>query len=178
MIINIHGFGGQGANTKYMWLRAAYPNEEIYYKTFDYSREAPEFILSHYADRVREGIARGEKIKIVGTSWGGFFAYCLNAMFPDSPTILINPSLNPHLSKRILDIDMNILRAYTPIMGRYMLRHSDKCHVICGDQDEVIVHKYLTIPIFSPANIHTFPLAHDFDIASEFEVQEIITTHF
>ena len=178
MIINIHGFGGKGTNTKYIWLRTVYAEEEIYHKTFDYSRESPAVIFSHYAAKVEEGLARGEQVKIIGTSWGGFFAYCLNARYPESPTILFNPSLNPHLSKRILDVDLDILRAYTPLMGQYMLRHSDKCHVIVGEQDEVINHKYLTLPMFSPANIHAFHLGHDFDIACEEGPQSLVVRIF
>ena len=37
MFINIHGFGGQGENTKYLWLRKTYPEEEIFCLTFDYT---------------------------------------------------------------------------------------------------------------------------------------------
>ncbi len=178
MIINIHGFGSQGTNTKYLWLKTVCPNEEIYCRTFDYSRENPNMILFHYAAKVEDGLSRGEAVKIIGTSWGGFFAYCLNAMYPDCPTILCNPSLNPHLAKRIVDIDWDILQAYTPIIGKYMLRHSDKCHVIMGCLDEVIDHKYLTAPIFSRAKLHTFPLGHDFDISKEAGPQEVVMECF
>ena len=58
MIINIHGFGGKGENTKYLWLRKAYPDEDIHCRTFDYSATAPGEILSHYAGQAREVLGR------------------------------------------------------------------------------------------------------------------------
>ena len=179
MIINIHGFGGKGENTKYLWLRKAYPDEDIHHRTFDYSATAPGEILSHYAGQAREALGRGEPVRFLGTSWGGFFAYCLNVLFPDCPTVLVNPSLNPHLARKFLDIEADVLRNYAALFGEHMLRHSpETCLAIVGTRDEVIPHAWVTEPIFHEGGVRRFDVAHDFDIEAETEIGRAIMEHF
>lgn len=180
MIINIHGFGGKGNNSKYNWLKENYPEENIYYKTFNYSKDNPEFILEHYINKINKAIKNSDSIKIVATSWGGFFGYCLSCIFDYIPTILINPSLNPHLSKRIVNkkIDKNILRSYMGIFSKYIFNHRSNCVAICGVNDTVINHDILTYPIFSSNSIYKFNIEHNFDIFKEKDIGNIIRNHF
>lgn len=179
MIINIHGFGGDKENSVYRWLKSARPSEIIYGKTYDYLTSQPETILDHYRLVLFDAINRGEKVGVIGTSWGGFFAYCLNADFPEVPTILINPSLNPHLSSRVTEFDRRILMNYFPIFGKHILRHSDQSiRVILGIADEVIHHEYLTTSIFIKDSVETFNgISHHFDVSEFPEIQKVILKH-
>ena len=179
MFINIHGFGGQGENTKYLWLRKTYPEEEIFCPTFDYTTAHPEEVLSRYEAEVRAQVKAGRSVRIVGTSWGGFFAYCLNALFPNLPTVLVNPSLNPYLSRRYAELNHDLLLEYVGVLGRHMLRHSDaSCAVIIGSRDEVIPHEVVTIPIFAPESVHRFDVQHNFDMDAEPELPRLMMEHF
>lgn len=179
MFVNIHGYGGQGENTKYRWLRKTYPGEGIFCPTFDYASAHPEEILSLYATEVRARLGAGEQVKIIGTSWGGFFAYCLNVLFPRLPAVLVNPSLNPHLSGRYADVERGLLLEYVELMGRHMLRHNDgSCAVIIGMRDEVIPHEAATAPLFAPSSLHRFDVQHSFDMDAETELTCAIKEHF
>ena len=179
MFINIHGFGGQGENTKYLWLRKTYPEEEIFCPTFNYTTEHPEEVLSRYEAEVRAQVGAGRAVRIVGTSWGGFFAYCLNALFPNLPTVLVNPSLNPHLSRCYAMLDHGLLLEYLEVLSRHMLRHSDaSCAVVIGSRDEVIAHEAVTAPIFAPGSVHRFDVQHSFDMDEEPELPRFMMEHF
>ena len=115
----------------------------------------------------------------MGTSWGGFFAYCLNALFPNLPTVLVNSSLNPYLSRRYAELNHDLLLEYVGVLGRHMLRHSDaSCAVIIGSRDEIIPHEVVTIPIFAPESIHRFDVQHSFDMDAEPELPRCMMEHF
>ena len=180
MIINIHGFGGRGDNQKYHWLKKKYPNETIYYKNFDYENENPEFIFSHYLSIIRENINK-EKIKIMATSWGGFFGYCLSCVYNNIPTILINPNLNPHLSNNRIK-DINKRKRYLDIYSVFTFNNKNNCIGIIGENDELINHNIMTLPILS--NIYKINCGHEINIDDDYNVEgvgsleSIILNHF
>jgi hypothetical protein len=156
MIINIHGFTGSGGNTKYRWLKAHVPHHEIHSPTFDYATLSPESILQRLADKVTahvetqpSGVAA---LYALGSSLGGFFARCLNLLFPQMTTVLINPSLAPFLTLRGY-IDC---KAYLALFTRLAYRDDtlaggqSRLRVIIGDSDEIINHEILTKPLLPP----------------------------
>ena len=93
--------------------------------------------------------------------------------------MLVNPSLNPHLARKFLDIEADVLRSYAALFGEHMLRHSpETCLAIVGTRDEVIPHAWVTEPIFHEGGVRRFDVAHDFDIEAETEIGWAIMEHF
>jgi pimeloyl-ACP methyl ester carboxylesterase len=156
MIINIHGFTGSGDNTKYRWLKAHVPHHEIHSPTFDYAAVSPESILQQLADKVSAHMEAqppgAAPLHALGSSLGGFFARCLNLLFPQITTVLINPSLVPFLTLRGY-IDC---KAYLALFARLAYRddtlagEQSRLRVIIGDSDELINHELLTKPLLPP----------------------------
>ena len=179
MIINIHGFGGNKENSVYRWLKKERPDEEIYGKTYDYASAQPDAVLDYYRMVVSKEVNHGNRVGIIGTSWGGFFAYCLNAEFPELNTILINPMLNPHLTDIRKHIPDRIFMNYFKLFGEHALRHNNKSiKVIIGADDEVFEHKYLTEPMFDQRAICKYEgLTHHFDISEHYEIQSVVLNH-
>ncbi|MDR2801112.1 MAG: hypothetical protein LBB52_07600 [Desulfovibrio sp.] len=157
MIVNIHGFTGSGDNTKYRWLRENFPQRRIFSPTFDYVAMSPENILGRLADGVSSYLAAKPPIVpalcVLGSGMGAFFARCLNLMFPEVTTVLINPALAPFLTLRG-HIDC---RAYLGLFARLAYKDDGisagegELHVIIGDSDELINHELLTKPLLPPA---------------------------
>ncbi|MDR1872498.1 MAG: hypothetical protein LBS60_11375 [Deltaproteobacteria bacterium] len=160
MIINLHGFTGHGANSKYDWLKANLPNQPIFAPDLDYKKETPERIFGFLEEKVRSFLANPaiSEVAILGSSLGAFFARSLNIVFPMITTVLINPALAPFITLRGL-VDS---RAYLALFARLtfldddLLAESLKLHLIIGDQDELINHEVLTKPLLPPnlTNIH------------------------
>jgi predicted esterase YcpF (UPF0227 family) len=155
MIINIHGFTGNGDNTKYRWLAANIRNHEFFSPTVDYCRRSPASILRQLHDRaaayLRDRPADAPGLYVLGSSLGAFFARCLNLMLPDAVTVLINPALVPFLTLRG-HIDC---KAYLALFAKFAFRDDDagdggRLHVIIGDSDELIDHEKMTRPLLPP----------------------------
>ena len=146
MIINIHGLGSNGENSKYAWLRENAPGREIWSPAIDYENtngnDILEFLIGHVPEK-RSGVYA------VGSSMGGFFARVLNQIFPDVTAILINPALAPFIGLRgVVDC-----QAYIEIAARYAFSDDENwrnLHVIAGDSDELIDHKAVTVKMLPP----------------------------
>ena len=154
MIINIHGFSGEGNNSKYKWLCENIPCHDIYSPSLSYVSENPQSILEHLLNRVdfylRENPDNPMGVYIVGNSMGGFFARSVNQILPSVTAILINPSLTPfltlgeHLGSSQCQNYLNLLARYT---YKDEFANRERLHVIIGDSDEVIDHDKLTKPL-------------------------------
>jgi predicted esterase YcpF (UPF0227 family) len=156
MIINIHGFAGRGANSKYEWLKANLPGRRIIAPDIRYVATPPEEILSFFVAKIHSFLSIPDPgspgLVVLGSSLGGFFARCLNVMFPQIVVILINPALAPFVTLRGLLND----RAYLSLFSRLTF-HDDEANaderllnVIVGDSDELIDHERLTKPLLPP----------------------------
>ncbi|MDR2529464.1 MAG: hypothetical protein LBD04_10715 [Synergistaceae bacterium] len=152
MIINIHGFGGEGNNSKYRWLCENFPRHAIYSPTFHYGTEEPGGILEHLKNKAeacrRENPGSETSVYVVGNSLGGFFAWLLNQAYPRVPAILINPSLVPFLN--LWDrIPERLCRMYLKLTASRVCEEGggDRLHVIVGDADEHIDHERMTRPM-------------------------------
>jgi hypothetical protein len=185
MIINIHGFGGEGNNSKYKWLCENVPRHDIYSPTFNYAVEDPKDILDHLLDTVYALHEEnpGNSIYVVGNSMGGFFARRVNQICPVVTALLVNPSLAPFLTLRE-HLSIATCRGYLDLLARfgcedgyadreclfigfddnedleqfdYGIDNLDNLHVIIGDSDETINHEILTKPLLPKyfKNLHT-----------------------
>ena len=146
MIINIHGLGSNGENSKYAWLRENAPGREIWSPTIDYAgagaREILDFLTGHLPEDKRD-------VFVVGSSMGGFFARIINQMYQDAAAILINPALAPFIGLRgVVDC-----QGYLDLAAKYA--YSDdknwlNVSVIAGDADELIDHGKVTLQLLPP----------------------------
>jgi predicted esterase YcpF (UPF0227 family) len=161
MIINIHGFTGNGDNSKYKWLAANIRNREFFSPTIDYRERSPESILRQLQARALsylEENARGAPgLHILGSSLGAFFARCLGLLLPEATTVLINPALAPFLTlSEHLD-----RKAYLALFAKFAYPDDDagagdRLHVIIGDSDELIDHEKMTKPLLPPDFKHLY----------------------
>jgi predicted esterase YcpF (UPF0227 family) len=166
VIINIHGFRGEGNNSKYKWLCANIPRHAIYSPTFDYVNENPRSILEHLLNRVmsylRENPGNPMGVYVVGNSLGGFFARCINQAYPGVTALLVNPSLAPFL-RLWKDLAIHQRQAYLDLCAKYAYSdeyedgNHERLHVIIGDSDELIDHETITKPLLPSycKNIYT-----------------------
>jgi predicted esterase YcpF (UPF0227 family) len=160
MIVNIHGFRGEGNNSKYRWLCENTPRHAIYSPTFHYVNENPYSILDHLVNNIasyfRENPDNPMGVYVVGSSLGGFFARCINQIYPEVTAILINPLLVPFLHLREY-LQIHQCQAYLDLLARYAYedKHGsqDNLHVFIGDSDEVIDHEKMTKPLL-PFEFH------------------------
>ena len=146
MIINIHGLGSTGGNSKYAWLKENAPRHEIWSPTINYEDMSAHDVLS----RITENIPNERTgVYIIGSSLGGFFARIVNQIFQDVTAILINPALAPFIGLRgVLDC-----RGYLELAARYLYiddKNWRNLHVIAGDSDELIDHQQMTVKILPP----------------------------
>jgi predicted esterase YcpF (UPF0227 family) len=152
VIINIHGFTGSGCNSKYRWLAANIGDREIFSPTLDYCGRSPESILRQLQERASSYLgtrpAGASGLYVLGSSMGAFFARCLNLLFPEAVTVLINPALAPFITLRGY-IDC---KAYLALFAQFAYMDddagdNDRLHVIIGDADELIDHERMTKPL-------------------------------
>lgn len=146
MILNIHGFNSSGDNRNYNFLKNEYKNREIISPTFNYTEENPYNILNSLRNIIILNREKNTPINlVVGSSIGGFFAYCLCAMY-DVKTILINPSLMPFINLTTkYDVSEHICKNYIEIFNEYVYTiDSFNYEIIISDNDEIIDHNIIT----------------------------------
>jgi predicted esterase YcpF (UPF0227 family) len=146
MIINIHGLGSNGENSKYRWLAENAAGRDIWSPTIAYENMGAEDILEFLASRLPEA---KPGVYAVGSSLGGFFARIINQLFPDVVAILINPALAPFIGLRGT-VDC---RGYLGLAAKHA--YSDdkdwrNLHVLIGDSDELIDHEKITLQMLPP----------------------------
>ena len=86
-ILNLHGLGGSANNRNYRMIRKVSPNAEVVSETIDYENTSPRAIIEKYCHY-------GDFDIVVGTSFGGFFAYVIGARLRIK-TIMTNPCVPP-----------------------------------------------------------------------------------
>lgn len=102
MIVYLHGFNSGGSSGKATWLRQHLPDLAVLsptYPTHDPDR-APEFLRDYFA-RVRREHTNDNKLLLVGSSLGGFWARHLAAEL-NAGMVLINPGIHPDVD--LLDV--------------------------------------------------------------------------
>ena len=179
MILNIHGFSGNGNNSKYKWLCENIPYHDIYSPSLNYVSENPQSILDHLLDRIdfylRENADNPMGVYVVGNSMGGFFARSINQILQSVTALLINPSLAPFLTLR-KHLGDRQCQSYLNLLARYAYKDErdnwERLHVLLGDSDEVIDHEKLTKPLLPEnfKNLYTIRDGmHSLDMTPEVE---------
>lgn len=151
MILNIHGFGSNGNNRNCIFLKEEYGDRKVISPTFNYEEENPYNILNSLQNIIILNREQNTPVNlVVGSSMGGFFAYCLCAMY-DVKTLLINPSLTPFLNLNMrYDVSEYICKKYTEIWCKYVYEiNSANYEVIISSTDDIIDHNNLTKSILS-----------------------------
>lgn len=92
-ILYIHGFNSAGYGDKINYLKKAFGPRNVIAPTLDYD---PVEAVSQL-EFLTEAIKDKDKLYLVGTSLGGFYALYLSSKFK-VPAVLINPSIDPHRS--------------------------------------------------------------------------------
>lgn len=152
MIINLHGFKGNGSSEKSELL------EKRFGKDFVYSPDLP-FSPKEAIKLINDFIVNNKQYPhiLIGTSLGGFYAYYLYNKH-DIPTFLINPSFTPwiNLSKEIgiqKTYDTNIEFEWKSDYVKDLIgldcniSYFDNFHSLLnmylGENDDVINHSFL-----------------------------------
>ncbi|MBN2965442.1 alpha/beta fold hydrolase [Sulfurospirillum sp. T05] len=98
MIIYIHGFGGSGKGTKASLFKTAFQNHGILTPSLP---THPDLALSTLEELIAV-LLHYEKVSLIGSSLGGFYAQVLSAKF-NLKAVLINPATEPYITlKRAL----------------------------------------------------------------------------
>lgn len=94
-ILYLHGFASTGqGSTKVQKLQTMFPAETVYSPTLGHD---PDKAVKIAEQELRKAFSDGHnKVLILGTSLGGFYAWYLSAKF-DVPAILINPVYSPKI---------------------------------------------------------------------------------
>lgn len=149
MIINIHGYNSTGENSKFQFLKSIFPDETIISPTLPFNpKETVEQLRSII-------LKQKEKILVVGSSLGGFYAYYIAARF-SLDVCLINPSLIPfvNLVDKMLEESQSELKDTISIEQLKELRDlfslsyleavKENVNVFVCNDDEVINHQAVT----------------------------------
>lgn len=149
LILNLHGYASSGSNMKYMWLSETYPDVRILSPTVNYDAP-PADNLDFMVQIVKDTLRDGDKLRIVGTSMGGFFSYCLSHIF-SAPALMFNPALMPFITLRKYGLPEETLRGYAKVFSDYVfLPDADKLKFVLGRNDDVVNHRdSLTISPYS-----------------------------
>lgn len=165
MILNIHGLESKGNNSKYDFLvKNEYKN--IISPTFDYINENPYNILDRLSNYIK--LNNDTDNCVIGSSLGGFFAYCLNVKY-NMKTILLNPSLMPfiNLAKKE-NVSFNNINKYIEIFGKYVGKANyNNLNVIIGKNDEIIDHKNITSVLIPNLKYNYVNSDHRMEITNE-----------
>ena len=98
MILYIHGFGGSGKGTKATLFKNLFKDHDILAPSLP---SHPDLALSTLEELITT-LLRYEKVFLIGSSLGGFYAQVLSAKF-NLKAALINPATEPYLTlKRAL----------------------------------------------------------------------------
>lgn len=170
MILNIHGFNSDGNNRNYNFLKTEYPNRKIISPTFNYNEENPYNILDSLQNYIKLQREFEKPINlVVGSSIGGFFAYCLCAMY-DVKTILINPSLMPFINLFTkYNVSQTICKKYIELFNKYVyLPNNINYEIILSNHDEIIDHASITKTVIGNSKyIHFVEGTHKMELTDE-----------
>lgn len=133
MILNLHGLNGSAHNTNYKLLLELYAEDSLISPQIDYAVTSPEQIL--------KDLQKYKKIDyIVGSSFGGFFAYILSNMC-SLPCILVNPCIPPDRYIPSLVEEYAFTDQLVSLMAQYA-SNPQPVYMILGMEDEVLSSVY------------------------------------
>jgi predicted esterase YcpF (UPF0227 family) len=170
MIFNIHGFRGQADNSIFEVLLNLDLGQLIISPILNYEKHRPpstlRFLKEVYSNRKlppEAGLTiagKDELNLIIGTSLGGFYAYCLACEF-NAKLLLINPCLLPFVYLPTLGTQQaSHTREYANLFGNYMYTLENKqIAAIIGNHDEIIDHGFTKRTI---ENCHIIDGGHSF----------------
>ncbi len=92
MIIYIHGFSSSANSTKGQMLKDYFAGKENVLTPG--LPEEPNKAIKQLEDLINS--AKDEKVMLIGSSLGGFYALVLHSKFKNLRTVLINPALYPY----------------------------------------------------------------------------------
>lgn len=152
MFFVIHGFLSNSNNTKANLIRKIFPEEHVVVPDLP-----PSSLLSWeklnrmYIDEIEKN--QPQKTMVVGSSLGGFYAYCLSANY-EIPCFLINPSMVPHITllSRVWDTDGFSFADITKLgeLGQQYFLEAPGRYVnvfVCND-DKTLSHDTITRSYF------------------------------
>lgn len=153
MIIYIHGFRSTGEGNKAKLLRQYFPTEKIV--ALDLKHQ-PFTDIADLQDIITDAKIDNEKILLIGSSLGGFYARYLAAR-NNVTAVLINPSDTPHLSLTnygLIDsfgggtfewnkTHTEQLRTLYQMLHTQMLENTLQLYFFLSTDDEVIDHSRL-----------------------------------
>lgn len=177
MILNIHGLESDGNNSKYRYLiEKGYKNVQS--PTLDYKNQNTYNVFNRLCNCIELSFKQNpdEQITVIGSSLGGFFAYCLCVKY-GVRTLLLNPSLMPFVTLRNNDYFSGTrLMPFIKLFGEYM-REAEyyNFNAILSLNDEVINHEELTLPILgSKDSSNIYFVDSDHRMAVTEEIGELI----
>ena len=95
MIIYLHGFNSGGQSQKAAWLREHLAPVPVFAPTYPAHRAREALrVLRKFLRRLRRENPQDDKLMLIGSSLGGFWAQVLAVEF-GARIVLINPSLRP-----------------------------------------------------------------------------------
>ncbi len=104
MILYIHGFGGNGESFKAKVAKRHFKNEGLLAPSLSH---IPDLTVGTLKDIVEFFKDRGERVFLMGSSLGGFYALYLSELY-SLKAVLINPALNaPERLKRAVPEAVN-----------------------------------------------------------------------
>ena len=168
MILNIHGYNSSGNNSKYKFLTEEYKNDLIISPTFDYKNENPYNILDSLKNAVTSNFEKGKYKIVVGSSLGGFYAYCLSAIY-DIRTILINSSLMPFINLNTrYDVSDTICKKYIELFSKYVYEPAfGNLEIIVSNNDNIINHNEITRSVVSSKKFYVVKGEHHMRMTDE-----------
>ena len=92
MIIYIHGFSSSANSTKGQILKDYFAGKENVLTPG--LPEEPNKTIKHLENLINT--AKDEKVLLIGSSLGGFYAFVLHSKYKNLRTVLINPALYPY----------------------------------------------------------------------------------
>lgn len=95
MILYIHGFGGSGEGTKATLFKTLFKDLGVLAPSLP---THPNLALKTLEELIG-ALLRHEKVSLIGSSLGGFYAQVLSAKF-NLPAVLINPATEPYITLR------------------------------------------------------------------------------
>ncbi len=129
-ILNIHGYNGSSENAAYVALKEL--GHKVVSPQIDYDSSDADKIFKAVSDLY----TYAKPDLIVGTSFGGFFACLLSAVY-NVPSVAVNPCLKPFEILPNLGYTHDI-RNLIGLFGNLKSIQNDNISAIVGGQDEII----------------------------------------
>lgn len=189
MIVYLHGFNSSGGSAKAAWLREHLPDIDVLSPTYPaHVADEASKVLRDYFARLRRERLKNEKLLLVGSSMGGFWARYL-APALGAGMVLINPAMHPETSLlKAVGVNRNLAtgeeyvltEAQVSALARYGV---PKCNpkvptlVLLDEADEVIDYRVAEAFYRDCRRVIVYPGgSHQFDHLSE-ALPDILRLH-